>query len=91
EAGAELLAVWVSPEHRGRKVGAALVEYACNWALERGVQTMIVGVFADNTGAINFYEGVGFLNGGEVRNDPRQPHRPILILSMELTGRLATS
>ena len=81
---AEMLAVWVVPAFRRRKVGDALIAYAKSWSTERHLPKMIVGVFEDNTAAVKFYRAAGFSLNGAPRFDPAQPKRPILLLEMIL-------
>ncbi len=85
ELGAEMLAVWVAPQRRRQGVAEAMVDYARAWALARGADQLVVGVYTDNTGAIALYRRVGFVDTGEQRVTPSVPDRAILILSMPLT------
>lgn len=84
EMGAEMLSVWVAPGCRRLGVGHALVNFAQGWASERGANTLVVGVYADNHDAIAFYRRVGFQLTSEERFTSRTVHRPILVLSMSL-------
>jgi len=86
ELGAEMLAVWVAPHRRRQGVAEAMVDYARAWALARGVDHLVVGVFADNAGAIALYRRVGFADTGEQRVTQAEPDRAILILAMPLSG-----
>lgn len=85
ELGAEMLAVWVAPHRRRQGVAEAMVDYARAWALARGAGQLVVGVFADNAGAIALYRRTGFGETGEQRVAEATPGRAILILSMPLT------
>lgn len=85
DLGAEMLAVWVAPRRRRQGVAEAMVDYARAWALARGADQLVVGVFADNAGAIALYRRVGFVDTGEQRVTEATPGRAILILSMPLT------
>lgn len=84
ELGAEMLAVWVAPAQRKHGVGQALVDYARRWSTERGVDTLVVGVFADNQDAVAFYERVGFKFTSEERVSSSTRHRPVMIFAMPL-------
>jgi ribosomal protein S18 acetylase RimI-like enzyme len=84
ELGAEMLAVWVAPTHRRQGVGQALVDYARRWAQARGVDTLVVGVYADNVAAVRFYARVGFTPTGVERFAAQTQQRPILLLAMPL-------
>jgi GNAT superfamily N-acetyltransferase len=67
---AELLAVWVAPEHRGLKVGQGLLEAVKRWASESRAQILHIWVAEQNATAISFYKAAG----GEV-TDQRQPFK----------------
>ncbi|MCA9878591.1 MAG: N-acetyltransferase [Thermomicrobiales bacterium] len=54
----EILVVAESAEGRG--VGRALMAFAEQWGRERGCREVVLDVFANNTGAIAFYERVGY-------------------------------
>lgn len=85
DLGAEMLAVWVAPQRRRLGVAEAMVDYARAWALSRGVAQLVVGVYADNRGAISLYRSVGFVDTGEQRvTEQAEAGQPILILSMPL-------
>ena len=84
ELGAEMLAVWVAPTHRQQGVGQALVDYARQWARARGVDALVVGVYADNVDAVRFYARAGFESTGVERFTAPTQQRPILMLAMAL-------
>ena len=52
--------MFVSPEHRGKRVNATIVEHLINWSSERGVKDCYLHVYADNAPAIRAYEKAGF-------------------------------
>jgi ribosomal protein S18 acetylase RimI-like enzyme len=54
----------VAREWRGRGVGAALLEAAIEWARERGLHKLSLGVFAHNAAAIALYRKFGFVEEG---------------------------
>jgi GNAT superfamily N-acetyltransferase len=56
----ELETLSVLPEERGSGVGAALMDASREWARERGVRTINVGLAHTNVGARRFYEREGF-------------------------------
>jgi GNAT superfamily N-acetyltransferase len=60
ERVAEIETLSVLPEERGGGVGAALVEASRRWALERGADTIAVGLAHTNEGAERFYGREGF-------------------------------
>ena len=57
---AELESVVVQREYRGHQVGQRLVVALLDWCREHGVQRLSVTAYADNAGAIRFYERLGF-------------------------------
>jgi GNAT superfamily N-acetyltransferase len=65
---AELVSMWVRPQARGRKVGAALVMAVADWARGRGLSQLNLWVTDGNQAARALYERCGFTPGGE-----RQP------------------
>ena len=54
----------VAREWRGRGVGSALLAAAIEWARERGLHKLSLGVFAHNSGAIALYRKLGFVDEG---------------------------
>jgi ribosomal protein S18 acetylase RimI-like enzyme len=61
--GAELLAMAVDPEWRGRRVGRRLVDAFFDELVVRGVDAARVVVGADNSAAIALYRAAGFDSG----------------------------
>lgn len=57
---AHIFVLYVAPEHRRRGVGSALMEYAENWARERGDRQMGLQVFLNNPPALNLYQKLGY-------------------------------
>jgi RimJ/RimL family protein N-acetyltransferase len=54
----------VAREWRGRGVGSALLAAAIEWARERGLHKLTLGVFPHNVAAIALYRKFGFLEEG---------------------------
>jgi len=52
--------VWVSPDHRRRRLGAVVVAEMLSWAAERGAATAYLQVRADNAPALALYAALGF-------------------------------
>ncbi len=52
--------VAVAATHRGQGVGRALMEHAHAWAREHGMSEVELTVWEFNTGAIAFYEELGY-------------------------------
>ncbi len=87
DLGAEMLAVWVAPQRRRQGVAEAMVDYARAWALGHGVARLVVGVYADNHGAVALYRSVGFVATGEHRvTEQAEAGQPILIMAMGSEG-----
>ena len=61
---AQLTALVVSPSVRGRGVGRALVQWAEQWALERGAERLVVTTALHRAEAPPFYERLGFAHTG---------------------------
>lgn len=57
----ELVGMWTAPEHRGRGVGAALVDAVVGWARQQGASRVVLDVATGNDGAVAFYERLGFV------------------------------
>lgn len=54
----------VAREWRGRGVGAALMTAAIDWARERGLHKLSLGVWPHNAAAIALYRKYGFVEEG---------------------------
>jgi GNAT superfamily N-acetyltransferase len=57
---AELESMFVAPGWRGRGVGQGLAERFLAWAREHGAVWVTVTAYATNTGALAFYQRLGF-------------------------------
>ncbi|HFI0465127.1 TPA: N-acetyltransferase family protein [Streptococcus suis] len=49
----------VASSVRGQKIGEQLYEFALSYAKEHGCHNLTLNVWADNTGAVRFYERLG--------------------------------
>jgi RimJ/RimL family protein N-acetyltransferase len=58
------IGMMVARDWRGRGVGSALLTGAIDWARERGLHKLSLGVFAHNAAAIGLYRKVGFVEEG---------------------------
>ena len=58
------LGMAVARDWRGRGVGSALIAAAIEWARERGLHKLSLGVFAHNAAAIALYRKFGFVQEG---------------------------
>jgi ribosomal protein S18 acetylase RimI-like enzyme len=70
---AELVSMWVAPTHRRAGVGRELVQAVREWARARGVRRLLLCVTCTNTGAIAFYERLGFTMTGRTKPYPNDP------------------
>lgn len=57
---AELVSMYVRPEHRRGQVGARLTEQFLAWAKQGGAAVAAVTAYDTNAGALRFYERNGF-------------------------------
>ena len=69
----------VPPEQRGRGFGAALLRHALLQARSAGVKVVSVGVIAEHTELISWYERLGFAQAGT----RRFPHLPFTVSYLE--------
>jgi GNAT superfamily N-acetyltransferase len=59
-----LVAMWVSPQARGRGLADGLVESVCAWARENGAARIVLWVTDVNARAQAFYRRLGFVSNG---------------------------
>jgi len=64
DAAAEVLALAVAPEARGRRIGSVLVSAAAGELQERGVTSARVVTATGNISAVRAYERAGFRRSG---------------------------
>ena len=57
---AHIFLLYVSPEHRRKGIGTALMQYVENWAKQRGDHQIALQVFQTNTPALNLYNQIGY-------------------------------
>lgn len=74
-AEAELVALWVDPEHRGLAVGEALVTAVIEWARTDGRRRLNLWVVPGNDAAIGLYERLGFVATGAAQPLPSDPQQ----------------
>jgi L-amino acid N-acyltransferase YncA len=68
-----LLGMVVARTHRGRGIGRALIERACEWALQNAKLALVLRVFPDNDAARGLYRATGFDEiGVEPQSIPRR-------------------
>lgn len=63
------LGISVRKEFRGIGLGRAMMEVGLDWARERGVRKVRLGVFATNDPAISLYRALGFEEEGRLRGE----------------------
>lgn len=72
-ATAQLLSMWVAPEHRRTRIGEALVNAIYAWAESRRARTLRLMVTSGNRPAIDFYTRIGFAMTGKTGPYPNDP------------------
>lgn len=77
----------VDEQHRGRGIGARLLEDTLAAARRRGVRVVYLEVRESNFAAQAMYERWGFARVGRRRGYYRRPQEDALILRLELTPR----
>lgn len=65
EEYAEIQRIYVLPDHKRNGLGRALMDFAGEWARERGKTKVWLGVWEHNTSAQAFYAARGFRRVGE--------------------------
>ena len=80
----DMMNVAVSPEHRRRGIGEALIVKLMELLRERKCECLTLEVRASNAGAIALYEKLGFTEVGRRKNYYRNPREDALILRVEL-------
>jgi ribosomal protein S18 acetylase RimI-like enzyme len=61
---ADLVAMWIDPDHRGRAIGTALVRWVVAEVVVTRRAVLELGVVADNTPAVELYRRMGFIETG---------------------------
>lgn len=90
---AEIVSLGVLPDHRRSGIGSAILDAACDEALLRGAERVVLEVASDNEAARALYAGRGFTVVGRRRNYYRRAERLVdaLVLRLQLpTALLAT-
>ncbi|MEP6584491.1 MAG: GNAT family N-acetyltransferase [Ginsengibacter sp.] len=60
----ELKRIYVLKEYHSKKVGAGLMQFALQFAADKGYELIWLGVWEHNERAINFYKKFGFTDTG---------------------------
>lgn len=77
---AELMSMWVAPDHRRARTGQLLVDAIEAWARSSGAHTLQLMVTSKNLAAIAFYERLGFAPTG--RTEPYPPNPALMQFEM---------
>jgi ribosomal protein S18 acetylase RimI-like enzyme len=67
---AQVISMWVAPEYRRAGVGKALIDAVAEWNRPRGIRELVLRVTSVNSGAIAFYERLGFAKTGVMGEYP---------------------
>jgi len=70
---ADLMSMWVAPDHRRLGIGRMLVDALAAWVRAQNVLNLYLLVISNNDQAIQFYQSLGFALTGrseDYRNDP---------------------
>jgi ribosomal protein S18 acetylase RimI-like enzyme len=70
---AELVSMWVAPNHRHTGTGRLLVEAIESWARKSAARTLQLMVTSSNLSAIAFYQRLGFTPTGRTEPYPNDP------------------
>lgn len=70
---AHVISMWVDPAQRRSGVGKALIDAVVQWNASIGVRETVLMVTSVNTGAIAFYERIGFRRTGVTGPYPNDP------------------
>jgi RimJ/RimL family protein N-acetyltransferase len=80
-----LLAMWVSPEARGRRAATSLCDACAAWAIERGAQELTLTVVVGNDAAQRAYEAAGFAVRGKTTWSREERTLDVLVMSRPLS------
>jgi ribosomal protein S18 acetylase RimI-like enzyme len=70
---AQVIPMWVDPASRRAGVGKEMIDAVAAWNRGRGVRELALLVTCVNTGAIAFYERLGFVKTGVTGEYPNDP------------------
>lgn len=68
-----LVSMWVSPEHRGRRLAERLIAAVRGWGATQGAGEVALWVADGNTAAMRAYERAGFIPTGRRQPLPSDP------------------
>ena len=81
----QVVSMWVDPAYRRAGVGKALVDAVVDWNRLLGMREIALMVTSVNSGAIAFYERLGFAKTGVTQQYPNDP----AITEFEMLLRIA--
>jgi ribosomal-protein-alanine N-acetyltransferase len=87
----DVIAVGTTVSSRRRGLGRALVEQLLRYAVEAGLQRVILEVRCSNVSALNLYRSLGFDDGRVRQGYYSEPTEDGLEMSLEINERIATS
>jgi ribosomal protein S18 acetylase RimI-like enzyme len=70
---AELVSMWVAPDHRRSGTGQLLINAIESWARRNAARTLQLMVTSNNLAAIAFYKRLGFTPTGHTEPYPNDP------------------
>jgi ribosomal protein S18 acetylase RimI-like enzyme len=77
---AQIVAMWVAPAYRGRRVGEKLLDAASEWSTEHGARELVLDVTETNQAARRLYRSVGFSETG--LTEPLRSNANLLTIQM---------
>jgi ribosomal protein S18 acetylase RimI-like enzyme len=77
---AQIVAMWINADYRGRKIGEKLLAAAADWSAHRGADQLVLDVTETNEPAIRLYRRAGFSETG--RSEPLRSNPGLLSLRM---------
>ena len=77
---AQIVAMWVSPDHRGRRIGEMFLTVAADWSAHHGARELVLDVTESNEPARRLYRRAGFSETG--RSEPLRSNPRLLTLQM---------
>jgi ribosomal protein S18 acetylase RimI-like enzyme len=86
---AHIVAMWVDPAHRGRRLGERLLAATTEWSSERGVRELVLDVTETNLTARQLYHRAGFSETG-VTNPLRSNAGLVIVEMRKLLGHTAS-
>ena len=83
---ADVSNIAVDPDHRGQKIGDALMQEMLNQAADRGVKEVFLEVRVSNAPAIGLYQKYGFERIGVRKGYYEDPKEDAHLMKMDIAG-----